>query len=69
MTVANGGFSLLALWMAARSKDEILRILLERLQQELQALLESGDNFQITVNSATSRGDVKIETKRTFDLN
>ncbi|HSG61601.1 MAG TPA: hypothetical protein VLA24_09225 [Pseudomonadales bacterium] len=49
-------------------KDELLRRILEQLHKELLALINAGDNFQLTINAAPERGAVKIESKRTYDL-
>lgn len=53
----------------AEDRAELLRILLERLSKELQALLSSDENFTLTVNASPKRNDASLKIEKTVKLN
>lgn len=55
--------------MAASTDSELLKRLLEQLSKELQALIESGDNFRLTVNASPARGDASLEIQKIVKIN
>lgn len=56
--------------MAANiERIELLNRLIEQLSKELQALIESGDNFRLTVNVSPVRNDASLEIQKTVKLN
>lgn len=56
--------------MAANiERTELLKRLIEQLSKELQVLIESGDNFRLTVNVSPKRDDASLEIQKTVKLN
>lgn len=50
-------------------RTELLKRLIEKLSGELQALIESGDNFRLTVNVSPTKNDASLEIQKTVKLN
>lgn len=50
-------------------EKKLLQILLDRLSEELQALIESGDNFCLTANVSPKRNDASLKIEKTIKLN